>query len=89
MGSAELGCGFNAPASVAKHPPAREREKKMDAEVTAVLQAYGAAIAALFATHSDRDQLRAAFETIASADENPHPMFHRTMETLRGALAGS
>jgi hypothetical protein len=58
----------------------------MDAEITALLQAYGAAIAALLATHPNRDRLRTAFETIASEDPNPHPMFQRTCESLRNAI---
>lgn len=55
-------------------------------DFTPVLRAYGVALAALFATHPQPDQLRRAFESIAHTALMPDPMYEKTLETLRRSI---
>lgn len=69
--------------------PSADLENKMDSEITALLQAYGAALAAIFATHHDPERLRSAFETIANESPDPHPIYAQALQTLRESISGS
>lgn len=77
---------FNAPASVAKLPPVREREKNMDEldveHLMRVLQAHTVALCALLSTHPNHQLLHTAFETIASRTAADT----RTLDVLRKAI---
>lgn len=55
-------------------------------DLTPALRAYGVAIAALFATHPQPDQLRRVFEQMAHTALCPDPIYAQTLETLRRAI---
>ena len=55
-------------------------------DLTPALRAYGVALAALFATHPQPDQLRRAFESMAHTALMDNPLYARTLETLRKAI---
>lgn len=61
-------------------------EDKNAEALTGALQAITVAVSALLATHPEPHLLRSMFERIAAKQPQSHPLYSRTLETLRKAI---